>query len=112
MRIIRLTKSFLNKIGIMTNNIFFVFKLYFKTIIQFLICRDIVLSSAGWAMVTTPVGEKSTFIAYTPGGKGIAERQPFLPHSCKFRGKRILGSPTYRNDRLYLDYIEHKHLEL
>jgi len=69
-------------------------------------CKDIVLSSAGWAMITTPQGEKSTFIAYTPGGKGIAERNPFLPFSVQQKGKRIQGSPTYRNDRLYLKYID------
>jgi len=69
-------------------------------------CRDIVMSSAGWAMITTPKGEKSTFIAYTPDGKGIADRKPFLPFSVQQKGKRIQGSPTYRNDKLYLKYID------
>lgn len=30
-------------------------------------CADIVMSSAGWAMITAPKGEKSNFVAYTPG---------------------------------------------
>ena len=64
------------------------------------------MSSAGWAMITTPKGEKSTFIAYTPDGKGIADRKPFLPFSVQQKGKRIQGSPTYRNDKLYLKYID------
>jgi len=69
-------------------------------------CKDIVLSSAGWVMVTAPRGEKSNFVAYTPGGKGISVRNPFLPFSIQQRGKRILGSPTYKNNQLYLNYLD------
>ena len=68
-------------------------------------CKDIVLSSAGWVMVTAKRSEQSTFLAYTPGGKGISVRDPFLPYSVQLKGKRILGSPTYRNDKLYLQDI-------
>jgi len=69
-------------------------------------CSDIVLSSAGWAMVTAPRGEKSNFVAYTPGGKGMSVRNPFLPYSINQRGRRIQGSPTYKNDGLYLKDVE------
>jgi len=48
----------------------------------FTACGDIVLSSAGWVMVSSKdEGEASTFLAMTPGGRGIALREPFLPYS-------------------------------
>jgi len=62
---------------------------------------DVVLSSAGWVMITPSWGQKTTFVAYTPGGKGITMRPPYLPHSIHQRGFRIKGSPAYANDRLY-----------
>ena len=40
----------------------------------------------------------STFLAYTPGGRGIAARDPFLPGSVQMRGKRIQGSISYKSD--------------
>ena len=41
------------------------------------------------------------FVAFTPGGRGVYNRPPFLPFSHLLRGKRIQGSPAYRNDRVY-----------
>ena len=41
------------------------------------------LSSAGWVMVSPRREEKAVFIAYTPDGRGIAVRSPFLPYSGK-----------------------------
>ena len=39
---------------------------------------DVVLSSAGWAAVTTGVGRTVVLTAYTPNGNGIFCRQPAL----------------------------------
>ena len=50
--------------------------------------------------------EVSTFVAYTPGGKGLSMRDAFLPMSVNQRGRRIAGSPAYRNDQAYMDMIE------
>ena len=68
--------------------------------------KDIVLSSAGWVMVTPKRDEECVFIAYTPAGKGITMRSAFLPLSVNQRGRRIQGSPAYKNDRFCLDPIE------
>ena len=68
--------------------------------------KDIVLSSAGWVMVSPRRNETCRFIAYTPGGKGVAVRAPFLPYSVNQRGRRIAGSPAYRNDRYCLAELE------
>ena len=37
--------------------------------------QDIVLSSAGWVMVTCKEGETCRFMAFTPDGKGIWLRE-------------------------------------
>ena len=63
---------------------------------------DIVLSSCGWVMVSPREEENCTFMAYTIGGKGISKRVPFLPHSINLRGKRVQGSPSFRNDRVFV----------
>jgi len=68
--------------------------------------KDIVLSSCGWVMVSSRREVVSRFIAYTPGGKGLCLRNPFLPNSVNHRGRRILGSPVYKNDRLFLNEIK------
>ena len=68
--------------------------------------KDIGLSSAGWVMITPRWEQECVFIAYTPAGKGISVRSPFLPLSVNQRGRRIHGSPAYRNDRFCLDPIE------
>merc|ERR1712013_104581 len=61
--------------------------------------KDIVLSSCGWVMVSsTSQEEVSTFLAYTPGGRGIATREPFLPGAVGMRGKRVQGTIAYRSD--------------
>jgi len=61
--------------------------------------KDIVLSSCGWVMVSSSNPEEvSTFLAYTPGGRGIAARDPFLPDSVQMRGKRVQGTISYRSD--------------
>ena len=60
--------------------------------------RDIVLSSVGWVMVSGKEGETNGFIAYTPGGKGISERPPFLPFSVSMRGRRVQATPKFRSD--------------
>ena len=62
---------------------------------------DIVLSSCGWVMVSPRDGETTKFMAFTIGGKGITKRAPFLPHSINLRGKRIHGSPSFKNDRVF-----------
>jgi len=61
--------------------------------------KDIVLSSCGWIMVSSSDPEEvSAFLAYTPGGRGIAAREPFLPGSVQMRGKRVQGTISYRSD--------------
>jgi len=61
--------------------------------------KDIVLSSCGWVMVSSANPEEvSTFLAYTPGGRGIAARDPFLPGAVQMRGKRVQGTISYRSD--------------
>ena len=60
--------------------------------------RDIVLSSAGWVMVSSRDGEVNTFLACTPGGRGVSCREPFLPYSVSMRGKRVQGTAKYRSD--------------
>ena len=62
---------------------------------------DVVLSSCGWVMVSPKEGEECLLAAYTPGGKGIRRRLPFLPNSVNYRGKRIAGTPAFRNDLAY-----------
>lgn len=64
---------------------------------------DIVLSSCGWVMISPKEGETTKFIAFTIGGKGISMRAPFLPHSINLRGKRIQGSPSFKNDRVFIE---------
>jgi hypothetical protein len=59
---------------------------------------DIVLSSAGWVMVSSREGERNVFVAYTPGGRGAVAREPFLPYSVGLRGRRVQGTPKFRND--------------
>ena len=71
---------------------------------------DVVLSSAGWVMLSPRRDQRAVFIASTPGGKGIAVRAPFLPYAVNQRGRRIPGSPAYRNDRFCLDDIIHSKL--
>ena len=63
---------------------------------------DIVLSSCGWVMVSPKQAETVTFRAYTPGGRGISTREPFLPNSINYRGKRILGTPAFRNNLVFI----------
>ena len=63
---------------------------------------DIVLSSSGWVMVSPSQGETAAFRAFTPGGRGIYSRQPFLPNSINYRGKRIVGTPAFRNDLVFV----------
>jgi hypothetical protein len=36
----------------------------------------------------------------------LLHRKSFLPYAVNLRGKRILGSPAYRSDRLYTDKIQ------
>jgi len=68
---------------------------------------DIVLSSAGWVMVSPRRDKRAVFIAYTPDGRGITVRSPFLPYSVNQRGRRIPGSPAYRNNKFCLHDIIH-----
>ena len=63
---------------------------------------DIVLSSCGWVMVSPRQGETAAFRAFTPGGRGIATREPFLPNSINYRGKRIVGTPAFKNDLVFI----------
>lgn len=63
---------------------------------------DIVLSSCGWVMVSPKQYEDVTFMAFTIGGKGIYKRPPFLPYSINLRGKRIQGTPSFRNDLVFV----------
>ena len=60
--------------------------------------RDIVLSSAGWVMVSCREGERNIFLACTPEGRGVSCREPFLPYSVSMRGKRVQGTAKYRSD--------------
>ena len=46
-------------------------------------------------------GEEVTLAAYTVGGKGIVLREPFLANAINYRGKRIAGTPAFRNDLVY-----------
>ena len=62
---------------------------------------DIVLSSVGWVMVCPRQGEETRWVAWTPGGRGIVAREPFLPNAINYRGKRIIGTPTFRNNNVY-----------
>lgn len=62
---------------------------------------DVVLSSCGWVMVSPKEDEEVTLAAYTIGGKGIALREPFLANAINYRGKRIAGTPAFRNDLVY-----------
>jgi len=66
---------------------------------------DIVLSSCGWVMLSARRDMTYTFIAYTPAGKGICVRRPYLPLSVNQRGRRVQGSPSYRRPRPCLDLI-------
>ncbi|TRY71077.1 hypothetical protein TCAL_01172 [Tigriopus californicus] len=63
---------------------------------------DVVLSSAGWIMPSPKVGIMAKVKAWTPDGKGLFLRDPpFLPYAQNLRGKRIGGTPTYRNDKFF-----------
>ena len=62
---------------------------------------DIVLSSAGWVMLSPKSEEEVRLRAWTPGGRGIDMREPFLPNSVNYRGRRIPGTPAFQNDRVY-----------
>lgn len=66
---------------------------------------DVVLSSAGWIMPSPKVGVMAKVKAWTPDGKGLYLRDPpFLPYAQKLRGKRIGGTPTYKNDKFFIAY--------
>ena len=62
---------------------------------------DVVLSSCGWVMISPRQGETCQLRAWTLGGRGISQREPFLPNSVNYRGKRIIGTPAFRNDHVY-----------
>ena len=62
---------------------------------------DIVLSSAGWVMVSPKSGEEAVVMAWTPGGRGLAMREPFMPNSVNYRGRRIPGTPAFMNNQVY-----------
>ena len=62
---------------------------------------DIVLSSAGWIMVSPKSQEEAVLMAWTPGGRGIDMRESFMPNSVNYRGRRIPGTPAFQNDRVY-----------
>ncbi|PIO72962.1 hypothetical protein TELCIR_05084 [Teladorsagia circumcincta] len=58
---------------------------------------DIVLSSIGWVLLTSP--SKVPYInvrSYTPGGRGLAIRSPMLPYAAELRGKRIPATRFYK----------------
>ena len=63
---------------------------------------DVVLSSCGWVMISPRQGEKVELRAFTPGGRGVSVREPFLPNSINFRGKRIVGTPAFRNNLVFI----------
>ena len=62
---------------------------------------DIVLSSCGWVMLAPKADQECEVRAWTVGGRGLGIREPFLPNAVNYRGKRIAGTPAFRNDRLY-----------
>ena len=62
---------------------------------------DIVMSSCGWVMVSPRHNEVTSWSVWTPGGKGINVREAFLPNSVNYRGRRIIGTPAFRNDNVY-----------
>ncbi|PIO70772.1 hypothetical protein TELCIR_07367 [Teladorsagia circumcincta] len=58
---------------------------------------DIVLSSIGWVLLTSPSKVPNINIrSYTPGGRGLAIRSPMLPYAAELRGKRIPATRFYK----------------
>jgi hypothetical protein len=55
-------------------------------------CKDILLSSIGWVLVSSQFDAK--FKVYTPGGRGIGFRNPILPNAAQMKGARIPVSLT------------------
>ncbi|PIO58748.1 hypothetical protein TELCIR_19809, partial [Teladorsagia circumcincta] len=59
---------------------------------------DIVLSSIGWVLLTSPSKVPHISIrSYTPGGRGLAIRSPMLPYAAELRGKRIPATRFYKS---------------
>jgi len=61
---------------------------------------DIVLGSAGWAMVVVDHDRECIVRAHTPGGRGIFSRvPPLLPYAHQMGGKKIRNTPLFENPR-------------
>ncbi|XP_040579418.1 nitric oxide-associated protein 1 isoform X1 [Lepeophtheirus salmonis] len=66
-------------------------------------CVDIVLSSIGWISCFPMRQYAFDLKAWTPGAKGLDLRNPaLLPYAYYLRGNRINGTPTFKNEDIFL----------
>ncbi|KAK9504598.1 hypothetical protein O3M35_010900 [Rhynocoris fuscipes] len=63
-------------------------------------CADIILSSAGWISIQSPVKEICKFVPWTPEKRGIHVRiPPLLPNAVNLRGNLIRKTPVYAKSK-------------
>lgn len=68
---------------------------------------DIVLSNAGWILVTTGPDQDCVIKAFTPEARGIYRRDPpILPEACHLKGRRMRNTPCYSYSRYSVDQMQ------
>lgn len=66
---------------------------------------DIVLSSAGWALIKLLPDHECTFRAFTPEARGIHLRHPCLHTGLVNSGKKIRDTPLFRNSNYQIKFM-------